>query len=109
VTTIRSRAIRLPDDPAAFGNLTFRYYLAHDARATTADYLRVMVEADDGARTVVFEERGGPEDDDAVWARASVSLADWAGRSIRLVVAARDGGGGNLVEAALDDIRIRQP
>jgi carboxypeptidase T len=109
LTTIRSRTIRLPEDPAAFGSLTFRYYLAHDARATTADYLRVLVETENGARTVVFEERGGPEDDDAAWASASVSLAAWAGQSIRLVVAARDGGGGNLVEAALDDIRIRQP
>ncbi len=109
LTTIRSRSIRLPDDPGAFGSLTFRYYLAHDVRATTADYLRVLVEAEDGRRTVVFQERGGPEDDDAVWASASVSLGDWAGQSIRLVVAARDGRGGNLVEAAVDDIRIRQP
>jgi hypothetical protein len=109
ITTIRSRTIRLPEDPAAFGSLTFRYYLAHDARATTADYVRVLIEAEDGARTMVFEELGGPEDDDAAWARASVSLADWAGQSIRLVVAARDGGGPNLVEAAVDDIRIRQP
>jgi hypothetical protein len=109
LTTIRSRSIRLPEDPAAFGNLTLRYYLAHDARATTADYLRVLVEAEDGTRTVVLEELGGPEDDDAIWASASVSLADWAGQSIRLVLAARDGGSGNLVEAAVDDIRIRRP
>jgi hypothetical protein len=109
ITTVRSRSIRLPEDPAAFGNLTFRYYLAHDARATTSDYLRVLVEAEDGERTVVLEERGGPADDDAAWGSASVSLADWAGQSIRLVLAARDGGGGNLVEAAVDDIRIRQP
>ena len=36
-------------------------------------------------------------------------LAPWAGQTIRLVVAATDGGVDSLVEAAVDDIRIRQP
>jgi hypothetical protein len=109
VTTIRSRRIALPADPAEFGDLTFRYYLAHNAQATDADWLRVIIEAEDGAQTVVFEERGSPDDDDAVWASAAVPLTDFAGQAIRLIVSARDAGSGSLVEAALDDIRIRRP
>ena len=108
-TTIRSRAITLPADPAEFGNLTFRYYLAHRSNATSTDYFRMIVEAEDGTQTVVLQERGAPNDDDAAWASASVSVAAWAGQTIHLIVAANDGGRASLVEAAVDDVRIRLP
>ncbi len=108
-TTIRSRAIPLPADPAGYGNLTFHWYLAHSSTSSAADWLRVMVEAEDGTRSVVFARSGTPRDVDATWRSASVSLADWAGQTIHLVVAARDGASGNLLEAGIDDIRIRQP
>lgn len=108
-TTMRSRAITLPADPAAFGRLTFRYYLAHGSNATSTDYFRMIVEAEDGKQTVVLEERGAPNDDDAAWASASVSMAPWAGQRIHLIVAANDGGRASLIEAAVDDIRIRLP
>jgi hypothetical protein len=108
-TTVRSRSITLPSDPAAYGPLTFAYYLAHTAKSTSADYLRVMVEGEDGTRTTVFERRGSAHDVDASWTSASASLADWAGQTIHLVVTARDGGRGNLLEAGIDDIRIRRP
>jgi aminopeptidase S len=107
VTTMRSRAIALPADAADFGSLSFRYYLAHRPKSTADDYLRVMIEGEDGTRTTVFERLGSSRDVDAVWARASVSLADWAGQTIHLVVVACDGGPGNLLEAAVDNIRIR--
>ena len=107
VTTMRSRAIALPADAADFGSLSFRYYLAHRPKSTADDYLRVMIEGEDGTRTTVFERLGSSRDVDAVWARASVSLADWAGQTIHLVIAACDGGPGNLLEAAVDNIRIR--
>ncbi len=109
VTTIRSRPIALSADPSDFGVLSFRYYFAHSAASSTDDWLRVIVEAEDGTQTVVFQERGGPQDDDAAWAYKSLSIADWAGQRIRLIVAANDGANGNLVEAAVDDIRIRRP
>jgi carboxypeptidase T len=108
-TTIRSRAIELPADPADVGSLTFRYYLAHSSKSSSTDYLRVLVEGEDGVRTTVFERLGSPRDVDAAWASASASLDDWAGQKIRLVVAAADKGRGNLLEAAVDDIRIRRP
>ena len=35
--------------------------------------------------------------------------AAFAGQTIRIVVAATDGGADNVVEAAVDDVRIRRP
>jgi hypothetical protein len=109
VTTVRSRAIKLPADAAAIGALTFRYYLAHGSNSGSTDYFRVLVEAENGSKTPVFSEFGAANDDDAVWASASVSLAPWAGQTIRLILAAADRGPASLVEAAVDDIRIRRP
>ncbi len=105
-STIRSPQVTLPD---AVGPLTFRYYLAHDAQSSADDWLRVWVEAADGSRTLAFEELGAPRDDDAAWASASISMAPWAGQAVRIVIGAADGGRGNLVEAAVDDVRIRRP
>jgi murein tripeptide amidase MpaA len=107
VTSIRSRQIRLPDDPANFGKLTFWYVFAHSSSSTDADFFRVLVQAEDGTRTVVFERRGAPANLNASWRAGSVSLTDWAGQTIRLVFSARDGGNGNLLEAQVDNVRIR--
>jgi hypothetical protein len=106
VTTIRSAVIALPDP---VGRLTFRYYLAHDARSSADDWLRVWVEAEDGTRTQVFEELGAANDDDAAWASASIPMAPWAGQTVRIVIGAADGGRGSLVEAGIEDVRIRRP
>jgi putative cell wall-binding protein len=106
VTTIRSGPIALP---TSVGALAFRAYLAHEAGATADDWLRVWVEAEDGARTLVWEETAGPEDDDAAWASPRVSLGAFAESTIRLVIGASDGGGDSLVEAGIDDIRIERP
>ena len=108
-TTIRSRVVRLPADPATYGALTFRWNFAHSAGSSVKDALRVLVEAEDGTQTVVFEVLGRPVNVNGSWRTARVSLAAWAGQPIRLVVSATDGGRGNLVEAAVDDIRIRRP
>lgn len=108
-TTIRSRPVRLPGNPAAVGPLTFRYVFAHDARSSTADSLQVLVEGADGSRTAVFTVKGSAANLNAGWQQGSASLAAWAGQWIRVVVTATDGGGDSLVEAALDDVRIRRP
>lgn len=108
-TSIRSRPVTLPAEVSAFGLLTFRYYLAHDTRSGPEDAFRVLVEAEDGRQTMVFQELGAANDDDAAWGYGSASLAAWAGRTIRLVFTATDGGHDSLVEAAVDDIRIRNP
>ena len=108
VTSIRSRPITLPADPASFGRLTFSYVFAHSATSTTADSFRVLVEAEDGTRTPVFERFGAPTNLNASWRSGSVSLADYAGQTIRLVIAAKDGANGNLLEAEVDNIRIQR-
>ncbi len=107
-TTVRSRAVRLPADPADIGFLTLRYVFAHDAASTAEDVLRVSVEAEDGTLTPIVEVPGGG-DRDGAWANASASVDPWAGQSIHLVIEAVDGGADNLVEAAIDDLRIRRP
>ena len=57
----------------------------------------------------MFEVLGRPENVNGSWRTASIPLAAWAGQPIRLVIAATDGGRDNLVEAAVDDVRIRRP
>ena len=106
VTTIRSKPVDIPATP---GRLTFRYYLAHSAASSADDWLKVWVETGDGTRSLVFQELGSANDDDAAWASASVSMAPFAGQTVRLVIGAADGGTGNLVEAGVDDVRIRRP
>jgi hypothetical protein len=108
-TTIRSRPVTLPAKAGSIGSLTFRYSFAHDARSGPEDGFEVYVEAADGTRTRVFREAGAAVDDDAAWAHASIPMAPWAGQTIRLVFAATDGGPDSLVEAAVDEVRIRLP
>jgi len=102
-TTARSSPIALPATP---GPLTFRFYLAHDASSGPEDWLRVWVEDAAGTQTLVMEELGAAEDDDAAWASARVPLEAWAGQAIRVVVGAADEGSDGLLEAALDDVRV---
>jgi hypothetical protein len=73
------------------------------------DWLRVWVEGTDGTRTLVLEELGAPDDDDAAWASARIPLTAWAGQAIRIVVGAADEGAASLVEAAIDDVRVERP
>jgi hypothetical protein len=108
-TTVRSRAIPLPADPAEIGSLTFRYTFAHSASSSAEDAFRVLVEAEDGTLTPVIELLGAPLDRDAVWTSGIASVDAWAGQTIHIVLQAVDGGRDSLVEAAVDDLRIRRP
>jgi murein tripeptide amidase MpaA len=105
-TTIRSRPIALP---ATTGSLTFRYYLAHSSNSSSADYFRAYVEDATGKRTMVKQEVGSARTDLPTWSTASVSMARWAGQTIRIVFAAADLGRASTVEAAVDDVRITRP
>jgi hypothetical protein len=105
LTSVTSPAIALPD---TVGRLTFRYYLAHNRGSSSADAFRAIVMADDGDH-VVLTERGAANDDDAAWASASIDIGAFAGQTIRLRFEAVDAGGASLVEAAVDDVRIRRP
>jgi hypothetical protein len=104
VTTIRSPAITLP----ATGTLTlsFSYYLAHGTNSSTADFLRVRVIG--STTSLVFEELGAANDDDAVWATFSTNISAFAGQTVRIQIEAADASTASLVEAAVDDVRITQ-
>ncbi len=101
-TTIRSPNITLPGSGDV--TLSFSYYLAHYSNATSDDYLRVKVV---GSTTqTVFEELGAGNTDAAAWDTFSTSLNDFRGQTVYLLIEAADGGGGSLVEAAIDDVLI---
>lgn len=101
-TSIQSPEIDLPAD----GTLTlrFRYYFAHSSNSSSADYLRVMVVSD--TRTLVLEELGAPDNDDASWASVSADLSGLAGKRVSILIEAADASGSSLVEAAIDDVAI---
>jgi carboxypeptidase T len=102
VTSIRSPQFKLR---TGSWTLTFNYSFAHDAAATADDYLRVSV-LYNGARTVVWSIAGDGANANASWTAASASLTPWTGKTVRLIVEAGDGGADNIVEAALDDVRV---
>jgi carboxypeptidase T len=87
--------------------VTFRYTFAHDARSTTADFLRLRV-VSGGNSTTVFEKRGAAKERNAAWTAARVNLDAFTGHTVRLVFEAADGGADNLVEAAVDDVRVHR-
>ena len=105
VTTVRSAPIALP---STVGSLTFRHYFAHDAKSSRDDSFQVFIESG-GVKTLVFREHGNAFVDPARWAKAGTPLTEWAGKTIRIVFVATDGGADNLVEAGVDDVQIEQP
>ena len=84
--------------------LAFSSYLAHGSNSSNADFLRVRVA---GSTTqTVYEIRGAASDRDGAWAAQSVSLAAFAGQTVRIVIDAADASGASLVEAGVDDVRV---
>jgi aminopeptidase S len=49
---------------------------------------------------------GSPTNRAGSWATATADLSAFAGQSVRLLIRAADAGGGSLVEAGIDDVRI---
>jgi hypothetical protein len=109
-TTIRSLPITLDADPAKVGKLTLRYTFAHDAASTPEDAFRVRIQGQDDQLTTVIDVQGSGVNRDGAWtsANAEADVDAWAGQTIRVVLEAVDGGADNLVEVAVDDIRIRR-
>jgi carboxypeptidase T len=106
-TTAASPTVALPSVP---GPLSFSYYFAHSRASTSTDYFRVYVwDLATNARTQVYSETASSVDDDAAWVSRSIPLTRWAGKTIRIVFRAADGAPHNLVEAAVDDVRIQRP
>jgi extracellular elastinolytic metalloproteinase len=102
VTSIRSPAIALPSSGTL--TLSFNYYLAHGANATSADFFRVTVQGT--SSTVVFQRVGTAANRNGAWTAASADLSAFAGQTVRLLVEAADADTASLVEAGVDDVRI---
>jgi len=104
VTTIQSPAIALPSSGTL--SLSFSYYLAHGSNSSSADFLRVYVVG--STTSLVFEELGAGNDDDAAWATATANISSFAGQTVRIRIEAADASTASLVEAAVDDVVITQ-
>ncbi|KJK52097.1 metallophosphoesterase [Lentzea aerocolonigenes] len=102
LTSMTSPQISVPSG----GKLTFSYTFAHGDNSSTEDFLRVHV-LDGTTRTKVFEKLGTSGVKVAgAWQTATVDLAQFAGRNVKLVVEAADAGTGSLWESAVDDVRV---
>ena len=86
--------------------LSFSYYLAHGTNSSTADFLRVFVVGTTTSQ--VFQELGGTENDNGVWATGSANISSFAGQTVRIRIEAADASTASLVEAGIDDVVITQ-
>lgn len=102
LTSVISREVALPAGKR--WTLSFSYTFAHNKRASKTDFLRVRV-VDADQRSTVFVVRGKPTERNAQWTVARISLDQFAGESVKVLIEAR-GGANRLVEAAVDDVRI---
>ncbi len=105
LTAIQSAPITLSGGTSY--TLTFSYYLAHGTNSTTADYLRVKIAGSTTAQ--VFEELGGTENDNGVWATTTVAIpSTFNGQAVRIVVEAADASTASLVEAGVDNVVVKR-
>ena len=58
--------------------------------------------------SLVFEELGAANNDDAVWAASSANISSFAGQTVRILIEAADASTASLVEAAIDNVQITQ-
>jgi hypothetical protein len=103
VTSVQSPPIVLP--PTGTPRLSFSYYLAYGANASSADYFKISIVTANGV-TVVLTVPAAATNYDAGWTVASIDLSAFTGQSVRILVAAADAAGASLVEAAIDDVKI---
>ena len=102
LTSMTSPQISVP----AGGKLTFSYTFAHGDNSSTSDFFRVHV-LDGTTKVKVFEKLGTSGVRVAAgWQTATVDLAQYAGRNVKLVVEAADASTGSLWESAVDDVRV---
>jgi hypothetical protein len=101
--SIRSPLIALP----ATGTLTLSmsWYLAHGSNTSNADLFRISIVHSAGT-TVLFTQTGAATNRNGAWSVGSWSVSQYAGQSIRVLIAAADAAGASLVEAGVDDVRI---
>jgi hypothetical protein len=91
--------------PSGLLTLSFSYYLAHRADSSADDFFRASVVTSSGT-IVLFQELGTTTNHSAAFAVRSVDLSPFAGQTVRLQFSAGDGAVDNLLEAAVDDVKI---
>jgi carboxypeptidase T len=101
-TTITSPQIALTGSTNY--NLAFQWYLAHGSNSSSADFFRVRVVGTTSA--TVFSQPGAAVNRNGAWASRSVSLNQFAGQTVRIVIEAADASTASLVEAAVDDLVV---
>ncbi|MFI6500773.1 M14 family zinc carboxypeptidase [Nonomuraea typhae] len=104
LTSIQSPEITLPATGTL--SLSLSWYLAHGSNAANTDYFRVKVVGN--TTTQVFEQLGAAANRNGSWAVANANLTPFAGQTVRILIEAADAGGGSLVEAGVDDVKITQ-
>lgn len=105
MTSIQSPAIALP--AGATVTLRFRYFLAHNNNATSADYFRVRVVGTSGQPQTVFTRPGaGGVVRGGAWTTQTVALTAFAGQTVRLRFEAADAAAGSIIEAGFDNVTV---
>ncbi len=104
--TAKSPLISLPS--ATNIALSFDFFFAHDANATSADYFRLkLVDTFNTTLLVIAEELGTGDVREGQWTTVnSINLNAYQGQDVALIVEAADDGTSNIVEAGLDNIKI---
>jgi carboxypeptidase T len=104
-TSVRSPAVTLPSTGTL--TLSYRWYLAHGANASNADFFRVSI-VHNGGTTVLFTQAGAASNRDGAYGLGSVNISAYAGQSVRIVFEAADASTASLLEASVDDVTIVQ-
>ncbi len=106
-TTVRSRAVRLPEDATA--TLRLRYWVGMSAAATPDDRFRVrLVDPDDGETlALALAADGDRRSHRPRWRSLAYRIPDeLRGRRVAIELVAVDAGRDARVEAGVDDVRI---
>lgn len=104
-TSISSPGIAVPAGKPA--TVALSYYLAHLNNASAADGFTVTITAPGVATKTVVSVPGSASNVAGVWkSLAAVSINEFAGSTIRIVVTATDASTGSLVEAAVDNVVV---
>ncbi|HEU4780057.1 MAG TPA: PQQ-dependent sugar dehydrogenase [Steroidobacteraceae bacterium] len=104
MTSVQSPVIALPAGGTT--TLRFRYYLAHNNNATSADYFRVRVVGNNGQPQTLFTRPGTAGVRGGVWTTQTVNLSAFAGQTVRLRFEAADAAAGSIIEAGFDNVTV---
>jgi hypothetical protein len=106
-TTVRSRAVRLPEDATA--TLRLRYWVGMSAAATPDDRFRVrLVDPGDGETlALALAVDGDRRSHQPRWRSLAYRIpSELRGRRVAIELVAVDAGRDARVEAGVDDVRI---